>query len=173
MLTEKRIKQRHGDEIDDQRAEKEQHRRRHQEGQEGRALVLVEAGGDELVDLRGDHREGEEARPERRHLQLHEEELERMGVDHLRLGGVADRLHVGPDQDVVDRDGDPEAGEEHRHEGDQRPDEALAQLDEVIDERGPRGLDVVAAAVRLLGLHMLHALAPSGRMAGASAGAAG
>jgi hypothetical protein len=45
------------------------------------ALVLVEAGRDEPVDLGGDHREGDEERAEQRELQLGDEEFLRRGVD--------------------------------------------------------------------------------------------
>src|SRR3954452_14334214 len=105
--------------------------------------MLVEAGRDELVDLVGDHREGQEARAEERHLDLREQEFERMGVNHVRLVGRADRLHVGPHQDVVDVFGAREADEEHRHEGDEGADQPRPQLDEMFDERGAGGFDLV------------------------------
>ena len=94
--------ERHGDEIDDRRADREEHRRRDEIGQEGAALVLVEAGRDELVDLAGDDREGQEARAEGRDLDLGEQVFEPMRVDQMRVLGRTDRSHVGPDQDVVD-----------------------------------------------------------------------
>ena len=54
------------------RAEQEQHRRRHEIGHEGVALVLVEAGRDELVDLAGDDGEREAEGAEQGELHLRE-----------------------------------------------------------------------------------------------------
>ena len=116
--------ERHGDEIDDRRADREQHRCRDQIGQKGAALVLVEAGSDELVDLAGNHRERQEARTEGGDLKLGEEVFEPMGIDQMRLLGRTHRNHIGPDQDVVDDLGAREADEKHQHEGHQRLDEA-------------------------------------------------
>ena len=62
----------------------EEDRRRDQVRDEGLALVLVEAGRDEFVDLDGDHREGDEQRAEQRHLHLRDEKFLRRGVDQLR-----------------------------------------------------------------------------------------
>ena len=71
-------------------------------GQEGVALVLVEARRDELVDLRRDDREREEGRPEHRDLDLREQIFQRRGVDELHVRRVARGQHIGQDQDVVD-----------------------------------------------------------------------
>ena len=85
------IDHRHEEEIDQRGAHQEQDRRRDQERQEGRALVLVEARRDELVDLRGDDREGDEQRAEHGDLDLGEEEFLRRRVDQLGLGRHRDR----------------------------------------------------------------------------------
>src|SRR5215212_7154764 len=135
--------ERHRHEVDDERAEEEQERRRDEERQEGLTLVLVEARRDELVDLVRDHREGEEAGAEHRHLELREEELQRMRVDHVRLRRIADGPDIGLHQDVVDVLRAGKAADEHDDESDQRADEPRAQLDQVVDQRRPGGLDFV------------------------------
>jgi hypothetical protein len=56
---------RHDEEIDQHGAEPEKDRRGDEEGQEGAAFMPVEAWSYELVDLVGDHREGDEQRPKR------------------------------------------------------------------------------------------------------------
>ena len=73
------------EEIDQRRAHQEQDRRGDQERQEGVALVLVEAGRDEFVDLRGDQRKGDDHAAEHRELDLGEEEFLRRRVDQLDL----------------------------------------------------------------------------------------
>ena len=103
--------ERHGHEIDERGADHEQDRRGNEERQEGLALAPIEPGRHEHVDLRGDHREGDEDRAEQSELHLGEEELLRRGVDHLdrRIGAGGEP--VGPQQEIVDRLGEPEADE--------------------------------------------------------------
>ena len=93
---------RHHDEIDHQRTEREEERRRDQIRQEGAALVPVEPGRDEHVDLRRHHRERDEGRAEHRELELGEEKFEQRGVDEFRVFRARDP-DERPDQDVVDR----------------------------------------------------------------------
>src|SRR5690606_23452761 len=45
-------------------------------------------------------------------------------------------------QEIVDRRGEPEAEGEARHDRDHADDQPLAQLDEVVEQRGARGLDL-------------------------------
>ena len=117
-----------------------------QVGPEGLALVLVEAGRDELVDLVGDDRERQEHGAEQGELQLGEEELVRRGVDHLDLLARAARHLIGPDQQVVDLRW---RTQKQMHEADadagQRIDQPLAQLDQMLDQRRLGGLDLVMA----------------------------
>src|SRR6185312_1796974 len=110
--------------------------------QEGLALVAVEAGRDEHIELAGDNRERQERRAEHCQLQLGDEIFEQRRVDEL---GVLRPRHQdeGPDQDVVDILGEDEAEREHHAEGEQRLDEPRAQLDQVLHQRGLGGLDVL------------------------------
>ena len=62
----------------------------------------IEPGRDEHVDLRGDHREGDEHGAEQRELHLGEEEFLRRGVDHLDRRIDAGGEPVGPDQEIVE-----------------------------------------------------------------------
>ena len=94
--------ERHGHEIDERRAEQEQDRRGDEERQEGLALAAIEPRRHEHVDLRGDHREGDEDGAEQSELHLGEEEFLRRGVDHLDRGIDAGRELVGPEQQIVD-----------------------------------------------------------------------
>ena len=131
---------RHDDEIDDERPEPEEHRRRPEIGPEGVALVLVEARRHEGVDLREDHGARQECGGEEGHLDLREEIFLRRRVDHPRLRHI--KKNVGDDEQVVDVLGEEEADDEHHDERDQRADEARAQLDQMIHERRFRRLDV-------------------------------
>ena len=76
---------RHHDEIDQHRAEHEEQRGRDQIGQERVALVLVEAGRHEFVDLRRHDRERDEGGAEQRQLQLREEIFQQRRVDEFRI----------------------------------------------------------------------------------------
>jgi hypothetical protein len=159
---------RHDEEIDDHGAEKEQQRRRHQIGHEGAPLVLVEAGRDELVDLAGDDGKRKTEGAEQGELHLREQEFLRRRVDHLdrTTGGAALRPQVGQHQDVVDLLGEDEADRERDADGDQRPDQARAQLDEVIEERRLGGVDIVLAGT-------FHDVAHAAPLSGSFAGSVG
>ena len=145
--------QRHDHEIHHRRAQDEQREGPQQIGPERLALVLVEAGRHELVDLQGDQREGQQEGTEQGELQLGEEELVRGGVDHLDLLVCAARPHVRLDQQIVDVGGEGKADGEADADADQRIDHALAQLDQMIHQRRFGGLDLVVA----LGLALGHA----------------
>src|SRR5690606_6508486 len=135
----------HGDEEDHRRAEQEEDRRRNEIGQEGVALVLVEARRHEHVDLCRHDRERQEGGAEQRDLDLREQIFERRRVDELDLRLRTGREDIGPDQDVVDLLREEEAEEECREERDERLDEARAQLDQVLDQRCARCVDVFLA----------------------------
>ena len=59
------------------------------------------------------------------------------------------RPQIGQHQQVVDLLGEDEADRERDADGDERPDQPLAQLDEMIDERRLGGVDVVLARPRV------------------------
>ncbi|CDX39926.1 conserved membrane hypothetical protein [Mesorhizobium sp. ORS 3359] len=140
------------EEIDQRGAHQEQDGRCDQERQERAALVLVEAGRDELVDLRGDQREGDHHAAEHGKLHLGEEELLRRRIDQLDLVRVEAcplrRPFKGDDQQVEQALGKEEADEEGNEEAAQRPDQAAAQLDEMLDQRRRRFLDFFPLLVR-------------------------
>ena len=77
--------ERHHHEIDQQRAEQEEERGRDQIGPERLPLVAIEARRDELIELDGDDREGDDARPEHAEADVGIELLEEMGGDQRRL----------------------------------------------------------------------------------------
>ena len=81
-------------------------------GRKALRSLLIEPRRDEHVDLRGDHREGDEHGAEQRELHLGEEELLRRGVDHLDRRIDAGGEPVGKEQEIVDRPGEIEANEE-------------------------------------------------------------
>ena len=98
-------------EIDQQRAQHEKERRRDQIWQEGAALVLVEAGRHEFVDLRRHDRERDEGGAEQRQLQLGQEIFQQRGVDEFRIFRPRDP-DERPHQHVVDLLGEEEAEDE-------------------------------------------------------------
>ncbi len=133
--------QRHRQEIDDEGAEQEEDRRGDEVGQEGPALVAVEARRHEGVELGRDHREGQEAGAEHAQLDVGEDLLEEVGRDQPRLVGP-DHAHVGIDQHVVDVLREEEADKEHHPESEHRLDQPRTQLDQVLDQGCARGLDL-------------------------------
>ena len=126
--------QRPDHEIDHRRAEQEEYRRREQVRQKRLALVAVEAGRHEHVDLRGDHRERDEDAAEHRELELHDEIFKQPGVDEFRIGSARDP-DVRPGQHVVDLLGEEEADDHGDEKGRERLDQPRAQLDQVIHQR--------------------------------------
>ena len=111
--------------------------------QERLALVAIQAGRDEHVDLRGDHREGDEDGAEDGELHLGEEEFLRRGVDHLDRHVRADRQPVRPEQEIVDRPGEPEADEEGEEHRQQRPHQPPPELEQMLHQRRLARLDIV------------------------------
>ena len=141
----------HHREIDKQRPEQEEDRRRDQIGQKRLALVTVKAGGDELVDLHRDDRKGDDGRAKHAEPDVGVELFEEMGGDEGRLFRP-DHTHVGIGQDVVDVAREKEADEKGGEKGVERPDDASAQLDQVVHQRRLGGVDLVLAhSAALLG----------------------
>src|SRR5690606_442001 len=106
-----------------------------------------EAGGDELVDLAGDQREGEEDAAEGSDLHLREEEFLRRGVDELDppVGDscpVRRRL-VRNYQEIEDFLGKEETADEGNQKAADAPHQATPQLEQMLHQRGRRSLDVV------------------------------
>src|SRR5580692_6813441 len=133
-------------EIDDHRAEHEEHRGGDQIRQERLLLVAVEAGRDEHVDLGGDHRKGDEGAAKGGDLELHDEVFEEARVDELRILRTCDP-DVRPGQNVVDVLGE-KVAKDHRHdESKDRLDQPRAQLDEVIHQRRLGGFDLLLFVV--------------------------
>src|SRR5471032_736810 len=130
------------DVVHDRAAGIEHERRGGQERQEGALLLLVEAGRHEEPDLRRDQREAHDQRHEARQLHRDEEELEDV-EHHHPVALIERRLH----QEREDRLGEIEGDEEHREEAQQRIDQPLAQLDQVIEQR--HRLVVFRSVVRL------------------------
>ena len=133
---------RHDDVVHRRAAGIEHERRGDQERQKGALLLPVEARRDEQPDLRGDQREAHDQRHESRQLHRDEEELEDIEDDDLVA--ILDRLL---DQEREDRLGEVERDEEDQQKADQRIDQALAQLDQVIEQR--HRLVVFRSVVRL------------------------
>ena len=64
-----------------------------------------------------------------------EEELLRRGEDQLDISMPPAAHAIGQDQHVVDRPGNDEAADEQHDDRDQRIDQALAELDQMIEQR--------------------------------------
>ena len=120
----------------------EHERRGDEKRHEGALLVPIEARRHEQPDLHRDQRKAHDQRHERRQLHRDEEELEDVEDDDLVAVGQR-RL----DQEREDRLGEVEGDEEDGEEADQRIDQALAQLDQVIEQR--HRLVVFRSVVRL------------------------
>jgi hypothetical protein len=106
----------------------------------GIALVAVQAGRDEHIDLPGDHREGDESRTEHRKLELHDEIFKEPGIDELGIFRTR-HPHIGPGQHVVDLLGEEETDHGRKRERGDRLDQPAAQLDQVIHQRRLGRLD--------------------------------
>src|SRR5262249_1410802 len=150
------------DAIDDESAEQEEDRRRHQVRQERLLFVAIEAGRDEHVDLRRDDRERYERRAEHRELELDDEIFEQAGIDELGILRARDP-DERPRHHVLDRLGGEEAADKGDGEGDQRLDQPRTQLDQVLHQRRFGRLDL------LLVVLAAHADLPSGLAASAAA----
>ena len=135
--------ERHRHEIDERGADHEQDRGGDEERQKGLALALIEPGRHEHVDLRGDHREGDEDRAEQSELHLGEKEFLRRGVDQFDRRVGAGGEPVGKQQEIVDRLGEPQADEKGDEDREQRPDQPAAELDQMLDQRRLARLDVL------------------------------
>ncbi|CUX19798.1 hypothetical protein AGR5A_Cc190037 [Agrobacterium genomosp. 5 str. CFBP 6626] len=142
-------------EIDERRTDEEEDRRSDQKRQESGAFVLVETGGDKLVELRGNHRKGDDHGAEHRDLDLREEEFLRRGIDQRRFRDIEPRPEHGPfignDQQVEEMFGNGETGDEGDEKCAERPDQPRAQLHEMLDQRLRLILDVPAHASSFLG----------------------
>src|SRR5579885_476833 len=136
-------RERHRDEIHERSAEQKTKRRRNQIRQESRALAFIEAGRDEHINLRRDHRERQECRTEQAELDLREQEFLRRGVDQLDLGVRARGKLIRKKKNVVDLLRKEEAEEKHQEERNQRLDEPRAQLDQMLDQRRLAGVDFI------------------------------
>jgi len=130
---------RHRDVIGERGTGEEKDRRGDQKRQQRRLLAAIEARRNELPELIGDHRESEHQRGEERDFDLDEKSLANPGEDDPRLTGVAQRL----DQKGEDRPGEVEADAEGGEQGDQRPQQAPPQLDEMVEQRRPAVVDVL------------------------------
>src|SRR3954463_6729344 len=106
--------------------------------------MLVEARSDELVDLRRDDRERDEAGAEQRELELGDEIFQQRGVDEFRVLGTRDP-HERPDQHVVDLLGEEEAEDEGNAEAKERLDQPRTQLDQMVHQGSFAGLDIGGA----------------------------
>src|SRR5579883_1413415 len=142
-------------EIDQHGAEPEENGGCDQVRQEGIALVPVEAGGNEFIDLHRHQRKRDEAGPEQRKLELGDEIFQQRGVDELRIFRPR-HPDERPDQHIVDLLGNQETEDEGHAEGEQRLDQPRAQLDQVVEQRGLRGFDIgvghdALASLRLSG----------------------
>src|SRR4051794_31988523 len=104
----------------------------------------VKAGRDELVDLRCDHREGNECRAKQRQLQLRNEIFQKRGVNKLGVFRSSDP-DERPYQHVVDLFGEEKTEDESYAESDQSLDQARAQLDQMIHQGRFAGLDILVA----------------------------
>src|SRR5262249_23150943 len=107
---------------------------------------------------------------EHRKLELHDEIFEQAGIDELGVFRTGDP-DIGPGQDVVDGLGEEKAADEGDAEGQERLDQARAQLDQVLHQRRLGRLDLL-----LLVLAAHAALPPASPLLGsatASAGAGG
>src|SRR5262245_48147962 len=124
--------------------------------------MAVEAGRDEHVDLRRDHRKRYERRAEHRELELDDEIFEQAGIDELGILRPCDP-NKRPGEHVVDRLGEEEADDKGDAEGDQRLDQPRTQLDQVFHQWRFARLDL------LLFVLAAHAGLPSGLAASASA----
>src|SRR5690606_8311736 len=100
----------------------------------------------------------------------------RRRVDQLDIGARSGGPDIGLNEHVVDLRRESKADEEHDQERDQRLDQPRTQLDQVLDQRRPRGLDLVFAVLEIGDAHA--ALPSSGsatlalRLRGALAGTA-
>src|SRR5581483_6106898 len=131
-------------------------------------FLFIKSGRDEHVDLRRDHREGQEGRAEHRELELGQEIFEQRGVDEFRIRGARDE-DERPDQNVVDLLGKEEADHESDGERDQRLDQARAQFDQMVEKRGLALLDLVVFA--LVHVHAAPLSGLAGFVSAVSAGA--
>ena len=111
--------------------------------------MLVKAGRHELVNLRRHDRKRDETGAEQRQFQLGDEIFEQRGVDELGILSPGNP-HERPYQHVVDLLGEEKAEDEGNAEAEQRLDQARAQLDQMIHQRGLAGLDVFVAHDALL-----------------------
>ena len=118
--------------------------RAHDDERDGEmALVAVEPGGDESPRLAEPDRGGDDDGHEEAHLDPEHEVLLRRGGDEapaVRLDHVPERLH----QEVEDLVVEEETPHERHHDGDRRPDEAAAQLVQMLEEGHPVGRPVRA-----------------------------
>jgi hypothetical protein len=163
--------ERQHDEIDQGRSQQEQHRRRHQERQEGAALVAVKPRRDEAIKLPGQHRKRDEDRAEPGQLHLGEQDFQRRRIDqvdrmaidvrqrlqprraqdqiqrgHMAVrpdGGIEGlRRHERLHKEQIDRLGKGETADETDREGDDADQQPPAQLDQMIHQRRARRLDL-------------------------------
>ncbi len=117
------------------RADEEQDRRREDERKEGAPLMAVEARGNEHPDLGGDDGKREANSGKHPNLHIGEERLVERCVDEMGIGLALQRLRQGLGQERIDVFGERKADDEAHRKRNHRPNQPLAQLDQMIHQR--------------------------------------
>ena len=140
------------EEVAEADAEEEQQRARDDERQDHLLLVHVQARGDERPRLVEDDRQGDQERRHQRDLHRHEERRDDVGRDQRPA-----RRQVGDERrrEQVVEGRRPGIDEQHRGahaDRDRRPDQPVAQLDQMRDERLLGSRELVGILVGATGL---------------------
>src|SRR5262249_44044604 len=94
--------ERHDDEENKRASQNEEDRRRDKKGKERLTLVPVKAGGDEHIELCGEHRERQHDRTEKGNAELCEKELLRSCVNQVDPRLAANGDAIGDQQEIID-----------------------------------------------------------------------